>query len=75
MARRLPAITSRQMVRALQRAGFDVWHQTGSHLVLRHPGTNRKVTVPVHNRDLRRGLMMAIVRQAGLTPSEFADLL
>ena len=63
------------MVRALQRAGFLVDHQTGSHLILRHPQTLQKVTVPQHNRDLRRGTMLALVRQAGLTPEEFAELL
>jgi len=75
MARRLPAITPRQMVRALQRAGFVIDRQTGSHLILRHPQTRRKVTAPQHNRDMRRGLMLALIRQAGLTPEEFAELL
>ena len=75
MARRLPAITPRQMVRALQRAGFVIDRQTGSHLILRSPQTRRKVTVPQHNRDMRRGLMLALIRQAGLTSEEFAELL
>ena len=75
MASRLPAIRPQQMVRAFQRAGFQVDHQTGSHLILRHPETRRKVSIPQHNRDLRRGLMMALIREAGLTPEAFAELL
>ncbi len=75
MARRLPALRPREMVRAFQRAGFTVDHQTGSHVILRHPETRRKVSVPRHNKDLRRGLMMALIHQAGLTPQEFAELL
>ena len=75
MASRLPAIRPRQMVRALQRAGFQVDRQTGIHLILRHPETRRKLSIPQHNRDLRRGLMMALISQAGMTPEEFAALL
>lgn len=68
-------LTPRQMVRALERAGFTMERQTGSHAIMRHPVSKRKVTVPWHNRDLRRDLMFSIIRQAGLTPGELAELL
>ena len=48
------------MIRALEKAGFQVDHQTGSHLILRHPDTHRTVSVPSHNRDMRRGLIRAL---------------
>ncbi|MEX0776483.1 MAG: type II toxin-antitoxin system HicA family toxin [Phycisphaeraceae bacterium] len=38
---RLPNLTARQVVQALHRAGFEEDHQTGSHLILRHPVTLR----------------------------------
>ena len=63
------------MVAALRRAGFVEERQTGSHLILRHPERRAKVSVPLHNRDLGRGIMLALIRAAGLTPEEFANLL
>jgi predicted RNA binding protein YcfA (HicA-like mRNA interferase family) len=74
---RLPALGGRQVVRALQRAGFVVVRTRGSHSVLARPGEpGRAVIVPVHgNRDLKPGTIRSIIRQSGLSVSEFRDLL
>ena len=72
----LPVVRPRQLIRALERAGFFVHHIRGSHHYLRHP--NRPgllITVPVHTRDLKRGTLRAILRQAGLTPDDLRSLL
>jgi predicted RNA binding protein YcfA (HicA-like mRNA interferase family) len=45
---KLPRITGREVVRALERAGFVFDRQRGSHVVLIHPQNRRRVTVPVH---------------------------
>ena len=72
---RLPALTPRDMLQALKRAGFVEKRQVGSHRSLENPGNNTMVVVPLHNRDLKRGLMMAIIKDAGLTPEEFLHFL
>lgn len=55
------------MVDALQRRGFKVLRQPGSHIRLEGPD-GRKVTVPVHaGRDLPRGTLRNILQQAGLS--------
>jgi len=72
---RLPSVGSRQMVQALLRAGFVEDRQKGSHLVLLHPETRRRATVPMHGRTLKAGTTRAILRQAGLTAEEFRRLL
>ena len=72
----LPVVRPRQLIRALERAGFFVHHIRGSHYYLRHPERpGVLVTVPYHGRDLKRGTLRAILRQAGLTPDELRDLL
>jgi len=73
----LPVVNGRQAIRALMRAGFVVDRIVGSHHVLTHPQDRRRtVTVPVHaGRDLKRGTVRSIVRQAGLSVEEFVDLL
>ncbi len=72
---RLPTVTPRQVIQALQRVGFEVDHQTGSHVVLRRALANTRVVVPWHNRDLGRGLTLRIIKSAGLTRDEFIALL
>lgn len=71
---RLPSLRPRQVVKALERAGFKQAGQTGSHLHLEHPD-GRDVIVPMHAKDLRRGTLMAIVKRAGYSADEFKELL
>ena len=72
MNQRLPALTARDVIRALERAGFAVSRTSGSHRHLVHSSDPaRKVTVPVHTGDLPRGTLRAIISQAGLTVAEF----
>lgn len=76
MNERLPSLTARDVIRALLRAGFVVSRQSGSHCRLIHAtDPARKVTVPVHSGDLKRGTLRAIIAQAGLTVAEFTALL
>ena len=72
---RLPTVRPRQVIRALERVGFAVDHQTGSHVVLRRASDGRRVVVPWHSRDLGRGLTLRIIKSAGLTREEFTELL
>lgn len=73
---RLPPAKPRQVLRALQRAGFVVHHTSGSHYILKHPGKpGARVTLPYHNRDLKRRTLESILDQAGLTHEEFLELL
>ncbi|MFL6934136.1 MAG: type II toxin-antitoxin system HicA family toxin [Xanthobacteraceae bacterium] len=72
---RLPRLKPREVVAALERCGFVVVRIVGSHYQLFNKRTRRHTTVPHHNRDLTRGTVAAIVRQAGLTRDEFIELL
>lgn len=67
MTPRLPALTAKKLIRILKHHGFESERQSGSHLILCHPD-GRRVTVPVHSqRDLGRGLLRSIMKDAGLT--------
>ncbi|HAM58684.1 MAG TPA: hypothetical protein DCQ64_26045 [Candidatus Rokubacteria bacterium] len=66
---RLPRVTGRELVGALQRAGYRLTHIRGSHHYLRRGEGPGLVVVPVHgNRDLPTGTLRAILRQAGIAP-------
>jgi len=76
MNQRLPSVTARQAIRALERAGFVVSRASGSHCRLIHRiDPVRKVTIPVHAGDLARGTLRSIVTQAGMTIAQFIALL
>jgi predicted RNA binding protein YcfA (HicA-like mRNA interferase family) len=76
MSPRLPAVRPKEVIRALVRAGFFVHHTSGSHYVLKHPGKPQlRVTVPYHNKDLKRRTLSSIIDQAGLTTEAFVELL
>jgi len=77
MNQKLPTANAPQVLRALDRAGFDVVRISGSHHLLVHRiDPTRRVTVPFHgSKDLARGLLRAIIRQAGLSVAEFSQLL
>jgi len=76
MSQRLPAIKPKAVIRALQRAGFFVHHTSGSHYILKHPARPElRVTVALHNKDLKRKTLASIVEQAGYSPEEFIRLL
>ncbi|MDZ4861510.1 MAG: type II toxin-antitoxin system HicA family toxin [Candidatus Hydrogenedentes bacterium] len=72
---RLPTLTPREVVAALKQAGFVEDTQSGSHLILKHPVSKRRLPVPIHAKDIKRPLMKAIIKQAGLTESQFRKLL
>lgn len=73
---RLPVLNGREVIRALERAGFVLDEIEGSHHVLIHESMARRVSVPVHGgRDLKPGTLRGIIRDAGLTVDEFVALL
>ena len=72
---KLPVVSGRQAVRAFQKLGYMVDHQTGSHIILRHRDPPyRRLTVPDH-RELAKGTLRSLIRQAGLTVERFQSLL
>jgi predicted RNA binding protein YcfA (HicA-like mRNA interferase family) len=77
MTERLSSLKAREVIRALERAGFFVSRTSGSHCRLVHrTDPTRLVTVPLHaGKDLKRGTVQGILRQAGLTAEEFGVLL
>ena len=70
---RLPVCSGSEAVKAFRRLGYEVDHQTGSHVILRHP-SQRRLTVPNH-RELAKGTLRSLIREAGLSKEQFEDLL
>jgi len=65
---KLPRISGPEIVRALQRLGFEVARQRGSHIVMRRGASG--CVVPSH-REVKVGTLAGVLRQAGVSADEF----
>jgi predicted RNA binding protein YcfA (HicA-like mRNA interferase family) len=70
---KLPRISGRKCVNALEKAGFYFKRQEGSHVILRRDDPFAQIVVPDH-KELDRGTLRAIIRQAGLSIDELKYL-
>ena len=72
---KLPVISGIEAVKALSKIGYEVDHQTGSHIILRqNKYPHRRLTVPNH-KEIAKGTLRGLIKQAGLTVEEFIELL
>jgi predicted RNA binding protein YcfA (HicA-like mRNA interferase family) len=72
---RAPRLKGREIVRALERAGFRIDRIRGSHVFLEHPD-GRVTSVPIHSREIiGPGLFRAILRDVEMTLEDFMELL
>jgi predicted RNA binding protein YcfA (HicA-like mRNA interferase family) len=67
---KLPVVSGGQYIKALEKAGFVVYRQRGSHITLVRTDPAAQTTLPNH-KELDRGTLRAIIRQAGLSVDEF----
>lgn len=75
MAKRLPVVRGRELLRALERDGWYISRTRGHH-VMRHPEHPGSVSVPNHPSELvKPGTLHSILRDTGLTPERLRDLL
>ncbi len=70
----LPGVSGRQVVAALAKLGYEKDRQKGSHMVLRQTvAPHRRLSIPDH-KEIAKGTLRAIIKQAGLTVEEFKAL-
>lgn len=71
----LPSVSGRQVIAALEKAGFEVARVRGSHHILVH-ADGRRTVVPIHaGETIGRGLLSQILRDCQLSRGEFRQLL
>ena len=72
---KISSITPRKLVRVLKCLGFELDHSTGSHFIFYNPKTKKRAVVPYHTKDLPKGTIVSILKEAGISRKEFEDLL
>ncbi len=69
---KLPILTGLEIIKTLEKNGFIVIRQKGSHVFLRQKNNNRTTVVPIHKgKDIDRSLLSKILNDAGLSIEEF----
>ncbi len=70
----LPQVRPKDLVKALEKAGFQKDHQTGSHVYLKNPD-GRLTSVSIHPGTIPTGTLRAILRQTEITRDQLRELL
>ena len=72
---KLPVVSGQEAVKVFVKLGYLPDHQTGSHIILRHKDSpHRRLTIPNH-KEISKGTLKAIIKEAGLTIEEFENFL
>lgn len=64
----------REVVSVLQKLGFLKKRQTGSHLIMFHPDSQVVISIPIHTKDVKKGLIKTIIKKSNSTEEEFIKL-
>lgn len=66
----MPSLTSKKLLQFLKKKGFYITRQSGSHMILHSEDNTKRVTLPMHNKDLKPGTLSSILKQAGIDRKE-----
>ncbi len=73
---KLPRLSGKEVIKALSRTGFVIMRQKGSHVIMKkHISGGEIATVVPNHKEVDKGTLLEIIRQAKLTREEFMDLL
>lgn len=75
MSGRLPQVKPKDLIRVLEKKGWQLDRTRGSHHIMVNSELRKAVTVPVHNRELKTGTLLSILRSAGISREELRELL
>lgn len=68
---RVPSLKPKEVVKKFKKLGYIEDRQKGSHLILYNATSKRRAVIPIHVKDVPRGTLLSIIKQAGLAQEEF----
>ena len=72
---KFPSVTPRKLIQIIKHLGFKLDHTTGSHFIFYNSKTKRRAVVPYHLKDLPKGTLTSILRDAEIGRKELKDFL
>lgn len=70
MSQSTPSYTAKEIIRLLEQKGFVFDRASGSHQIYMLPDGTKRVVIPLHNKDLPKGTMHSVLKQAGIDKKE-----
>ncbi len=67
---KIPSLTPKKVIVILKRLGFQLDYATGSHYIFYHPQKKKRASVPYHTKDLPKGTLHSILKQAGVSEED-----
>jgi len=61
------SLTPKKLLKIIQKEGFGVDHITGSHYILYHLKTHKRVVLPFHCKNIPKGTIYSILKSAGIS--------
>lgn len=61
---KIPVLSDSEIIKLIEKEGFVFIRQKGSHKIFRKDGKN--IIVPCHNKELKIGLIVKILKDAGV---------
>ena len=71
----MKSISGKKLCKVIEKFGWTLSRIKGSHHIYYQPETKRRVVIPLHKRDLPKGTMLEVLKQAGISKEELRDLL
>ena len=67
---KLKALTAKKIIKLLEEKGFQLDRTSGSHFIFYRPEDKKRAVVPFHAKDLPKGTLISILKQAGIDLNE-----
>lgn len=71
---KFPSLTPKKLITFLKQQGFIEDHTSGSHIIFYHPINKRRAVVPFHQKDLPKGTLFSILKEAGFSKKDYLQL-
>ena len=71
---KLPVLSPKRLIKIIEKLGFQLDHKTGSHFIFYDEERKKRVTIPYHAKDLPKGTILSILKQAGITKEDLENI-
>ena len=71
---KIPSFKPRELIKRFEKAGYVIDRKKGSHVILYNSIHGKRLTIPLHVKDVPKGTLLSIIKQSGLTREEFLKL-
>lgn len=71
---KMPSFKPKEITKKFEKLGYVKDRQKGNHLILYNLSLKKRIVIPIHVRDMPKGTLLSIIKQAGLSKEEFIKI-